>query len=201
MRNRGALDALFPSIRARVLSATLLQPKRWWFLTELAAHLGVTPSSLQREMELLAQAEILLHRKDGRRTYYKANPESPLYPELRGLMEKTTGIVPALKDLVNEFDEQIEIALLYGSVARGSERAESDIDLMLVGTLRQIDLVPALRKLERRFQREVNVTLFSPEEFHRKRRLKDHFLSTVLEGKITLLKGTVHELEEASSGT
>ena len=71
--------------------------------------------------------------------------------------------------------------------------------VFIVGTLKQIDLLPALRKLEARFDREVNVTLFSPEEFRRKLAAKDHFLHSVLEGKTIPLKGTLDELEETAS--
>src|ERR1700732_1620982 len=97
MRIDATLDALFPAIRASVLSATLLQSERWWFMTELARQLGVTPSSLQREVEASVGSGILLRRQDGRRIYYKANTESPVFPEMRGLIEKTAGMVPALK--------------------------------------------------------------------------------------------------------
>jgi len=190
---------LFPSVRSGVLSATLLQPDRWWFLTQLANHLAVTPSSLQRELASLVDAGLLLRRPSGRRTYFKANSDSPIFPELRGLMEKTTGIVPALGEALGTFPERIDLALLYGSVARGSEHATSDIDLMIVGKIRQIDLVRSLRKLESRFGREVNVTMFSPEEFSRKRAAHDHFISNVLKGKIILLRGTLDEPEEAAA--
>ena len=199
MRISHVLDALFPTVRAGVLSATLLQPEHWWFLTELAGHLGVTPSSLQRELESLVRAGLLLRRQDGRRTYFKANIDSPIFPELRGLLDKTTGIVPALRDALNKFGNRIELAMLYGSVARGDEHAKSDVDLMVVGTLGQIDLLPILRKLEDRSRREVNVTLFSLEEFRRKRIANDHFLSTVLKGKTITLKGVLHELEEVAA--
>ena len=199
MRNYGTLDALFPTVRAGVLSAALLQPDHWWFMTELARHLEVTPSSLQRELESLVSSGFLLRRQDGRRIYFKANTESPLFPELRGLIEKTVGIIPALKAAIEKFDARVELALLYGSIARGEEHAGSDIDLMVVGTVRQIDLLPVLRKLESRFRREVNVTLFSPEEFHRRSASADHFLSSVMESKTIPLKGSLNELEEAAS--
>lgn len=199
MRKKATLDALFPTIRAGVLSATLLQPERWWFMTELARQLGVTPSSLQRELEALVGSGILLRRQDGRRIYYKANTDSPVFPEMKGLILKTAGIVPALKAELERFDDRIELALLYGSVARGEEKSGSDVDLMIVGSLKQIDLLSALRKLESRFRREVNVTLFSSEEFHRKFAAGDHFLKTVLKGKTISLKGTLDELEETAS--
>lgn len=199
MRKFGMIDALFPAVRTGVLSATMLQPEHWWFMTELARHLEITPSSLQRELESLVSAGILLRRQDGRRTYFKANTDSPLFPELRGMLEKTTGIVPAIRAVLQQFEDQIEIALLYGSVARGEEHSASDVDLMIVGTLKQIDLLPALRKLEAAFRREVNATLFTSEEFHRKLAVKDHFVDSVLQGKTLLLKGTLHELDETSS--
>lgn len=199
MRIDATLDALFPAIRASVLSATLLQPERWWFMTELARQLGVTPSSLQRELEALVGSGILLRRQDGRRIYYKANSQSPVFPEMRGLIEKTAGMVPALKAELRRFNDRIELALLYGSVARGQEKSASDVDLMIVGSLKQIDLLPSLRKLESRFGREVNVTLFSSEEFRRKLAAGDHFLKAVLKGKTISLKGTLDELEETAS--
>ena len=199
MSSLGNLDALFPMIRAGVLSATILQPEHWWFMTELARHLETSPSSLQRELELLVAAGLLLRRQDGRRTYYKANADSPLFADLHGLLDKTSGLVPALKSTLAHFDDRIKLAFLYGSVARGEEHSASDVDLMIVGTLKLIDLLPALRKLEARFRREVNVTLYSPEEFRRRLAAKDHFLHSVLKGKTIPLKGTLDELEEAAS--
>jgi predicted nucleotidyltransferase len=193
------LDTLFPAVRAGVLSATFLQPDHWWFMTELARHLGVTPSSLQRELESLVASGLLLRRYDGRRTYFKANVESPLFPDLKGLMEKTAGVIPGLQATVKKFGDRIELALLYGSIARGEERPGSDVDLMIVGTVKQSDLLPALRRLETRFCREVNVTLFSPEEFLAKLATRDHFLSGVLKGETIPLKGALHELEATAS--
>jgi predicted nucleotidyltransferase len=199
MRTNTTLEALFPTIRGGVLSATLLQSDRWWFMTELARYLETTPSSLQRELESLVAVGLLLRRQDGRRIYFKANTTSPLFEDLRRLLDKTSGLVPALMSALTRLGDRIEVAFLYGSSARGEEHSASDIDLMIVGTLKQIDLLPSMRKLENRLHREVNVTLYSPSEFNNKLASQDHFLSTVLKGKIILLKGTLDELEEAAS--
>jgi predicted nucleotidyltransferase len=196
---KGTLETLFPAVRAGVLSAALLQPDHWWFMTELARHLEVTPSSLQRELESLVASGFLVRRQDGRRIYFKANTGSPVFPELRGLIEKTVGLIPELKAAIEKFGARIELALLYGSIARGEEHAGSDIDLMVVGTLQQIDLLPVSQKLESRFRREVNVTLFSPEEFRRKLASADHFLSSVMRSKTIPLKGSLNELEETAA--
>jgi predicted nucleotidyltransferase len=199
MHKKGILDALFPTVRSGVLSATLLQPDHWWFMTELARHLETAPSSLQRELDSLVSVGLLLRRQDGRRAYFKANADSPLFQDLHGIMEKTAGLLPALKAALKDFDDRIELALVYGSIARGEGHSASDLDLMIVGTLKQIDLVPVLRKLEARFRREVNVTLFSPQEFRRKLAAEDHFLHSVLMGKTISLKGTPDELGKVTA--
>jgi predicted nucleotidyltransferase len=199
MHKKGILDALFPTVRSGVLSATLLQPDHWWFMTELARHLETAPSSLQRELDSLVSAGLLLRRQDGRRAYFKANADSPLFQDLHGIMEKTSGLLPALKAALKDFDDRIELALVYGSIARGEGHSASDLDLMIVGTLKQIDLVSVLRKLEARFRREVNVTLFSPQEFRRKLAGEDHFLHSVLMGKTIPLKGTPDELGKVTA--
>jgi len=124
-----------------------LQPDHWWFMTELARHLEVTPSSLQRELESLVASGFLLRRQDGRRIYFKANTESPVFPELKGLVEKTVGIVPELTAAIEKFGGRIKLACYMDRLLGGEEHAVSDMDLMVVGTLRQIDLLPVLRNL------------------------------------------------------
>jgi predicted nucleotidyltransferase len=196
MNSSASLEAIFPSIRAGVLSAALLEPRRWWFMSELARHLGSGPSSLQRELESLVDAGILERREDGRRVYFRANSSSPIFQDLRGLVEKTAGIVPALSIALESFGDRIELAFVYGSLARGDERAASDVDLMIAGTVKRIDLVPVLRKLEDRFARAVNATLYSPQEFRKRLAAGDHFLGSVLKGKTILLKGSQDELDK-----
>jgi len=196
MSSSASLEAIFPSIRAGVLSAALLEPRRWWFMSELARHLGSGPSSLQRELESLVDAGILERREDGRRVYFRANSGSPVFQDLRGLVEKTAGVVPALSSALESFADRIELAFIYGSLARGQERASSDVDLMIVGSVKQIDLVSALHKLENRFGRAGNAALYSPQEFRKRLAAGDHFLASVLKGKIILLKGSLDELDK-----
>lgn len=198
MNDASILDVLFPRVRSQLLAATLLHAEHWWFMTELARHLEVTPSSLQRELEALASAGVLLRRQDGRRSYFKANTDSPLFADLHALFEKTAGVEAALRDALETFGERIELALLYGSFARGEEHAGSDIDLLIVGPVRQIDLLSTLRCLERSLRREVHATIFSTEEFRRKLASGDHFLTSVLQGEYRLLKGEADELGKAA---
>jgi uncharacterized protein len=200
MRKFGDLEFLFPAIRSGILAATLLEPERWWYMRELADKIETSPSSLQRELASLVEAGLLERRDDGRRAYFRANAASPLFGELRGIIEKTAGMVQALKKSLARFGDRIQTAFVYGSFARGEAHVRSDLDLLIVGAVKQIDLVPVLRELEAKFGREVNVTLFTLKEIRHKLNAGDHFMQSVLGGKIILLKGNADELGKLDRG-
>ena len=196
MRKNGpALDRLFPSVRQGVLTATLTRPEKWWYLSELAEFLHTRPSSLQRELSSLEQSGILQQRKDGRRTYFRAEMRSPIFRELRSIFEKTAGLIPTLTGALRPFESKIVCAFVYGSIARREEHAASDVDLMVIGNVGLGDLAPSLRKVEKRVGREVNVTNYSADEFRKKVAQGDHFLTTVLKGRLQFVKGEQRDLD------
>ena len=195
MRRTPIIIALFPGIRGRILAAMLARPEKWWYLSELSAFLKTGPSSLQREISALTEAGILEERRDGRRVYLKPDTQSPVYLELKGLFDKTEGILPVLKQGIEPFGERIQLAFVYGSMARSAEKSESDVDLLVIGTVGLADLVPALRVAEQTLGRPVNATVFTVEEFGRKAQSHNHFLSTVLGDAKQFVKGSEHELE------
>jgi uncharacterized protein len=201
MRKSSILDALFPAVRREILAATLLAPEKPWYLSELAAHLGTSPSSLQRELASLTNSGILQRKADGRRTYFQAQTASPVFHELRLLFSKTAGMVPTLRSAIAKFSEAIRWAAIYGSVARGDHQALSDVDLLIVGRVSMPDLLPMLRRVERQFSREVHVTRFSENEFTEKLRRQDHFVKSLLKGKLITIAGSPHELEKAPRRT
>jgi predicted nucleotidyltransferase len=196
MRKAPALEALFPTVRGEVLAATLTQPDKWWYLSELAQFLRTTPSSLQRELKALVAGGILQQRRDGTRTYFKAETRSPLFPELRGLLEKTAGVLPTLRQALEPFWARIDCAFVYGSVARSQEHALSDVDLLVIGSVGLAELAPALRKAETRLGRDVNVTSYSAREFQKNVMARDHFLSQILRGPKQFVRGTQRDLDE-----
>ena len=189
------LDSLFPSVRQGVLAATLGQPEKWWYLSELANFLHTRPSSLQRELSSLEQSGILQQRRDGRRTYFKAETRSPIFRELRSIFEKTVGLVPSLRVALAPFADKIACAFVYGSIARREEHGTSDVDLMVIGTVGLGDLAPSLRKAEKRLGREVNVTNYSVDEFRKKVADGDHFLTSVLKSSLQFVKGEQRDLD------
>jgi predicted nucleotidyltransferase len=196
MRNSSVLAALFPQVRQGVLAATLTQPEKWWYLSELAERLGTSPSSLQRELASLVASGILVHRREGTRAYFKAETKSPVFRDLQQLFEKTAGLAPAIERMLAPFGKRILCAFVYGSVARSREHATSDVDLMVIGRTGLSDLSPALRKAEERLGREVNVTFYSPEEFREKIKSRDHFLTAVLRGRKQYVKGSQSDLDK-----
>jgi len=195
MRNVSTLDNLFPGVRQGVLIATLTRPEKWWYLSELADFLQTRPSSLQRELGSLVQNGILEQRRDGRRTYFKAETKSPIFADLRSIFEKTTGLVPTLRNVLRTVEKKVVCAFVYGSVARGEEHATSDVDLMVIGQAGLADLSVALRKAEKRLGREINVTNYTVDEFRRKVAQGDHFLTAVLRGDLEFVKGEQRDLD------
>lgn len=195
MRNTSVAEALFPKTRQGILAATYGQPERSWYLSELADWLGTTPSSLQRELETLAQSGILRKRKEGDRLYFQAEQDSPVFAPLKELVAQTLGTVAALKGAFAPFAGKIEFAFAYGSAARREESAASDVDVLIVGTIGLAELAPILRELEKRFKREFNASCYKPEEFRQKANKQNHFLTRVLSDEKIFILGSSDDLD------
>jgi predicted nucleotidyltransferase len=194
MRKKSLIAVLLPKSRRGVLAATVMHPEKWWFLADLARHLGVPPSSLQREMNSLVQAGILLRKQEGRQVYFKPDPNCPILGELQGIMTKTLGLVDVLREILGPFKKAIKVAFVYGSIARSEEISESDVDLMIVGDVSLCDLAAALQQAEERLGRQVNPLLFSADEFTKKLKQGHHFLKTILGGEKLFLFGSQDDL-------
>lgn len=198
MRNTSPLDALLPKTRQGILAATLVQPEKAWYVSELARRMGVPSSSLQRELQELTDAGILKSHRQGRMVYYQANPDSPFFPDLRGLLLKTAGLVDVLRAALKPLEAKITLAFVYGSIASGQERSESDVDLMVIGSVSPQDLALTLRRTRERLGREINPTVYSVAELTKKRAAKDHFLSQVLASPRLIVLGSENDLGKAS---
>jgi DNA-binding transcriptional ArsR family regulator len=193
------LDALLPKTRQGILAATLLQPEKAWYVSELARRMGVPSSSLQRELRDLAEAGILKTHRQGRMSYYQANVDSPLFPDLRGLLLKTAGLLDVLADALKPVASQVVAAFVYGSMASGGEQNDSDVDVMIVGTVRAPDLALSLRRARGLLGRQINPTTYTPAEFYEKRTAKDHFLTGVLGKPKLFVLGSDDELGEVTA--
>ena len=194
-----ALDVLFPRIRQKLLGAFLLSPDKQWYLRGLARHIGVTPSSLQREIESLLSSGLILRSVDGNRFLLQANSDHPLFPELQGIMRKSIGAPDVLVDALAPFVSHILAAAIFGSFATGEGlKSTSDVDLMIIGAVDHLRLSTALRQAERALGRAVNPVVYSQSEFAAKVISKNHFLSAVLAAKKLDIIGDINELERAA---
>ena len=194
------IDALLPRTRQAILAATLMNPGRWWYMSDLAKHLGRSPSSLQRELAALTDAGILRRRREGNRAYFQADPHCPFFSELQGMTAKTAGLVDVLHEALRPLARRITAAFVYGSVARSEERSTSDVDLMAIGNIGLADIAPLLRRAEQRLNRQVNVTVYTPAEFVKKVKAGHHFLGAVLEKEKLFVVGDRRVLEGLIGG-
>jgi predicted nucleotidyltransferase len=197
MRSSRPIEALFPATRRVVLAALLLHADREWYFRDLAKHLGVQPSSLTRELKSLTQAGILRRREDGNRVYYRADAACPFLPELRGLMLKTAGLADVLRAALEPFAGRLVTAFVYGSIARGAELADSDIDLMVIGDTSRFELVKPLQAAERRLARRISSVVYKPAEFAKKAASDDHFVQAVLDREKIFVVGDEDDLDRA----
>ena len=173
-------------VRGDLLALFFLNPKASYYLRELARRFNVSVGTLSRELKRFSQ-EGLLHREArGKEVFYQVNQAHPLYAEIKGIVEKTQGVPVRLAEGLQPI-KPIQQAYIYGSFAKGSPAANSDIDLLFVGKE-----TPAsqklLKDLETRFGRTVNVTTYAPAEFEAKRRDKSEFLFEVMRGPLIQLK-------------
>lgn len=183
----------------RAILATLYgRPGEEFYLRELARATATTASSLQRDLAALAGAGIVLRAVRGHQVYFRANRACPVFAELHGLVVKTFGVADVLKQALQPLAHSIDAAFVYGSVARGEERAASDIDLFVVGEVSFGDMIEALAPAQRTLGREINPTVFAPAEFADKAHEGNHFVTTVIAEKKLFVIGGANELESAA---
>ena len=186
--------ALFTDSQSRLYSWLFGQPERAYHLNELRRLTGLGSASLQRELNRLAAAGLVDAKAVGNLRRFQANPQSPVYAEMVALTKKTLGVVPVLRNALQPLQPNLQSAWVYGSVAKQTDTARSDIDVMLVGNdLPLGHILAALEPAEAQLGRKINPSCYSPQEFERRRAEPDSFVNRVLSQPILLLIGDAHE--------
>ena len=188
---------LFGGVRRQVLSLVMGRPDERFYLREIVRLVGAGSGAVQRELAQLVEAELLCREVSGRQVYFSANRESLIYEELRAFVEKTAGVADVLRTCMAPLQRtaRIEVAFVYGSVARGAQRSKSDVDVMVIGDVTMAQVVPTLRDAERVLRREVNATVFPPDEWRAKVADPSAFIRRVLAAPKLFITGGEHELE------
>jgi predicted nucleotidyltransferase len=176
--------------RVEILTWFFTHPGERFHYLQLDKLLKASRPSLQKELKRLDDAGILLSKKEANIRFYWVNQDHPLYPALKEMIFKTTGLADALKESLGPLVTRINAAFIYGSVAKNLEEARSDIDLMVVGDVDLDDLHRAIASAEQLIDREVNITVFDEADFKKQLGQKRAFVSDVMSGpKILLLGG------------
>lgn len=186
-------DALFTTTQQRVLALIFGQPARSFYASELIERTGSGSGAVQRELKRLASSGLVTVKRIGNQKHYQANPDSPVFEELRGLVIKTVALAEPIRTALAPLAERIDLALLYGSVAKGTDTATSDIDILIVAeSLTHEDIYAALAPVEADLDRKISPTLYTRKEFTDWKASGSPFLARLLAGEHLVLIGNEH---------
>jgi predicted nucleotidyltransferase len=188
------ISRLFKSkTRKELFRLYFTNPDQDYYLRELERMLHIPVSMVRKELTRLEAEGIFLSQKKGNSTYYLLNQTYPLYEELKSIVFKTIGIQGLLRESLSKM-KGIALAFIYGSFAKREETAQSDIDLLVVGTPDDARLAREIGKLEKQLKREINYTLFGKDEFKQKIKEKNSFVTDLLNNRKIFLIGDHHDL-------
>jgi predicted nucleotidyltransferase len=191
-------SALFSDSQARVYRWLFGQPNRSFHLSELRRLTGLGSASLQRELRKLADSGLVNSERVGNLRCFRANPRSPVLRELVTLTRKTLGLEPMLSDALAPLVPRLRAAWVFGSVAKQTDTAESDVDVMVIGDdLTLSEVLERLLPVENELGRKINPTCYSVAEFASRRSEPDSFVSRVLAQPVLPLIGELNEPDAA----
>lgn len=187
--------ALFGKTQRALLTLFFTQAEQSFYLRHIVRMARVGQGAAQRELARWVEAGLLVRTRRGNQVYYQANPASPVFAELKALTVKTAGVADVLREALDGLSDRIGAAFVHGSLAQGTEKADSDVDVVVVGEVTFREVVAALHGAHEQIGREVNPTVYSETEFRKKLRAGHHFLTTVMAAPKLFLIGGEHELK------
>ncbi len=188
-------DVLFTKTQQRVLAILFGQPARTFYANEIIGLAAIGSGAVQRELSRLESAGLLTSRRVGNQKHYQANQDAPIFPELCSIVRKTFGVTDVIRAALTAFVPQLQLAFVYGSIAKGTEHAGSDIDLLLIGELpSQAQLLDALSAAQAQLGRTINPTAYTANEFAQRQRDGRTFLKRILDQPKLFIHGSEHDL-------
>jgi predicted nucleotidyltransferase len=178
--------------KRKLLKLFILHPEKSFYVRELEKLIQEPVAAVRRELGYLEEAGFLKSRKAGNLKYFEVNKDFPIYPELKKIIYSSIGFGDYLKEKLHSFDS-IDLAFIYGSVARNDENIQSDIDLLIVGNADHRNVHETISNIEKETGREINYTLITEQEFEERLKKKDSFLTRIVREEKILLKGTLNE--------
>ena len=184
--------ALFTPVQRRVLGLLFGQPERAFGSSEFIRQAGSGTGAVHRQLVRLEKVGLVRVTRIGNQKHYQANPDSPIFPELHGLVVKTVGLVDPLRAALAPLAKRIELAFVFGSVAKGIDKAGSDLDLLIVSDdLAYADVYEALQPAEQLLARAINPTVWTPAKWRRRRNAPDSFAQRVAAQPVLSILGAI----------
>lgn len=194
----GLADALFSKVQQRVLGLLFVNADRSFYTNEIVRFVDSGIGVVQRELAKLAESGLITSQKIGNQKHYQANPGSPIFEELRGIVLKTVGLSDILRAALLPLSDKIQVAFIYGSIAKGSDTSKSDIDILIISNeLALADLFNVFAPCEAKLGRPVNPSIYSRQELERKLADENAFVSRVLEQPKIFLIGSADDLPKS----
>lgn len=166
----GLAAVLFTPVQQRVLGLLFGQPDRTFQGAELIRLAGSGTGAVHRFLTRLAESGLVNVERVGNQKHYRANPDSPIFHELHGLITKTSGLVIPLRKAMSGLADRISSAFVYGSVAKGLDKSGSDVDLMIIGErIEYADVFEAIQEAERELGRTISANVMTPQDWRRKK--------------------------------
>src|SRR5216117_650 len=187
------VELLSSRVKAEIFRLLFATEGRELHVREIGRQAALNDATVRQELKRLTRIGVVRARKDGNRLYYGANNEHPLYPDIHNLVLKTSGLVDALRTAL--VSRGIVVAFVFGSLANGTEKARSDVDLMVIGNVSLRQLGRLLSGVATRLGREINPHVMTTEEVARRRKIRDHFLTSVLNAPRLFVIGNEDELD------
>jgi predicted nucleotidyltransferase len=195
-------NALFSKTQQRVLAVLFGQAHRSFYANEIIALAESGSGAVQRELTRLEAASLITAQRIGNQKHYQANKDAPIFEELRSIVLKTFGVSDVIASGLQDVWSNIELAFIYGSVAKGSEHAASDIDLMIVAdNLSNAELITALESSQTQLGRMINPTLYTKAEFAQRITEGRSFITRVMEQPKIFIKGSADDITGISSAS
>ncbi len=190
-------DALFSKAKQKVLGLLYSQPSHVYYTNEIIRLTQMGRGAIQRELANLSNAGLISVKNAGNQRQFQANQSCPLFTELRSIIIKTFGLADELLAALKPVIAQIEIAFIYGSIAKEQETVSSDIDIMLIGKdLTYADIFTAFTSAEKKLSRKINPTFYTSKEWHYKYQKKNHFICSITKQAKIFLIGTEDDLKK-----
>ena len=188
-------ELIFPNLyRRKVLTLLVMNPEKWIHLRELARMTGASAGTLKKELDGLVNVGLLKWQKVGNQTHFSANTEHPVFPELSGLIRKTTGLKDVLSVALHDITPQIRVAFVFGSMAKATDGPQSDVDLLVVGDVGFGQVINAVYEVQKDLGREINPKVMTWQEWSDKKAGQHTFVEDLINKPKLFIVGTEHDL-------